>query len=91
MTLVVLVILVKPRHMTSWPDSSGGPVSKGSHRVIATASYTLNPVTTVTMDLIVALPPTLDGNISLVVLLKLKKMLHNVPCVGQSELDLLRL
>jgi hypothetical protein len=40
----------------------------------------------VTMDLVVALPPTLDGNTSLVVFVdKLTKMMHIAPCVGQSD------
>jgi hypothetical protein len=38
------------------------------------------------MDLVVALPPTLDGNTSLVVFVdKLTKMIHIAPCVGQSD------
>jgi hypothetical protein len=38
------------------------------------------------MDLIVALPPTLDGNTSLVVFVdKLTKMIHIAPCVGLSS------
>jgi hypothetical protein len=41
---------------------------------------------TVAMDLIVALPPTLDGNTSLVVFVdKLTKIIHIAPCVGQSD------
>jgi hypothetical protein len=45
---------------------------------------------TVTMDLIVALPPTLDGNTSLVVFVdKLTKMIHIAPCVGQSDAPVL--
>ena len=41
---------------------------------------------TVTMDLIVALPRTLDGNTSLVVFVdKLTKMIHIAPCVGVSS------
>jgi hypothetical protein len=40
---------------------------------------------TVSMDLIVALPPTLDGNTSLVVFVdKLTKRIHIAPCVGLS-------
>jgi hypothetical protein len=40
---------------------------------------------TVSMDLILALPPTLDGNTSLVVFVdKLTKMIHIAPCVGLS-------
>jgi hypothetical protein len=38
------------------------------------------------MDLIVALPPTLDGNTSLMVFVdKVTKMIHIAPCVGQSD------
>ncbi len=36
----------------------------------------------VTMDFVVSLPPTLDGDTSLVVFVdKLKKVIHIVPCV----------
>jgi cellobiose-specific phosphotransferase system component IIC len=45
---------------------------------------------TVTMDHIVALPPTLDGNTSLVVFVKkLTKMIQIAPCVGQSDAPML--
>jgi hypothetical protein len=41
---------------------------------------------TMTLDLIVSLPPTLEGNTSLVVFVdKLTKMIHIAPCVGQSD------
>jgi hypothetical protein len=41
---------------------------------------------TVTMDLIVSLTPTLDGNTSLVVFFdKLTQMINIAPCVGQAD------
>jgi hypothetical protein len=56
-------------------DSYQEGVDKQSEnmRVVATASYTRNPVATITMTFFVAFPPTLDDNTSLVVLLMLKR------------------
>ena len=54
--------------------------------VVTTATYTRKQWQTVSMDLIVALPPTLDGNTSLVVFVdNLTKMIHTAPCVGLSS------
>jgi hypothetical protein len=44
-----------------------------NRRVVATASYTRETVATITMYFVVALPPTLDGNRSLMVLFNAQK------------------
>ena len=63
----------------------GADLQSENRRVIATASYTRETVATITMSFVVALPPPLDGNTSLVVFVdKLTKMIHIAPCVGLS-------
>jgi hypothetical protein len=54
----------------------GADYQSGEMRVIATASYTRETVATITMDFVVALPPTLDGNTSLFGVVDAQKDAH---------------